>query len=158
MTLTDLCERLRNWFDVRRHFGTFTIENGTIDLDFIREGRFYRLIGGGYKNNGVFFYNGERLEYIKEIYHKNDGSLDIKYDETEDETFTGAVWELDIKKSFIEFYATMCDWQKQNAKVLNSPFQSESFGGYSYSKVSGSNGALTVWDNFASDLARWQKL
>ena len=157
MTLTDLCEKLRNWFDVRRHFGTFTIENGTIDLDFLREGRFYRLIGG-YFNDGVYYYTGDYLEFIKEGYHERNGEITLKWDKVNDETFTGAIWELAIPKNLIMFYADIGDWLRKNDKVLNSPYQSESFGGYSYSKASGSNGTLTVWDNFASDLARWQKI
>jgi len=156
MTLTDLCEKLRNWFDVDRHFGTFAIENGTIDLDFIREGQFYRLIGS--KQDGIYMFNGDYLEFIKKITTDNNGEFIVEADKIADETYKGALWELNIPKNFILQYANMCDWETKNADVLNSPFQSESFGGYSYSKANGSNGSLTVWDNFASDLARWQKI
>lgn len=157
MTLTDLCEKLRNWFDVDRHFGTFEIENGTIDLDFIREGQFYRLVGS--KQDGIYFVeNYKKLMFVKSISDGTQSDFNIDGIEAKDETFNGAIWELSFPLNFVLFYENVCDWETKYADKVNSPFQSESFGGYSYSKANGSNGGLTVWDKFASDLLRWQKI
>lgn len=156
MNLTDLCEKLRNWFDVDRHFGTFEIANGTIDLDFIREGQFYRLIGS--RQDGVYTVLDNKLKFIKSISEDGQGGFDVDGIIARDETFNGAVWELSFPINFLIFYSDMCGWETQYADKVNSPYQSESFGGYSGTLKTGANGILTVWDNFSSDLARWQKI
>jgi hypothetical protein len=52
-------------------------------------------------------------------------------------------------------------WNEKNADALASPYTSESFGGYSYTKASGnseSNGAYSWKDQFASRLSKWRRL
>jgi hypothetical protein len=55
-------------------------------------------------------------------------------------------------------------WRAANADALSSPYQSESFGGYSYSKASGggaggSGSAAYGWqDQFAARLAPYRRL
>jgi hypothetical protein len=132
MTLTDLCQECKNWFDIEKHFDTFSIEDGSIDLDFLDRGQYYRIIGSVF-NDGVYKYG---------------------YDTLKDETFDGAIWALAIPKSFIELCDKITEFEVTNKKLLNSPYQSESFGGYSYSKPSG----FSFKDVFKSDLNRWRKV
>ena len=53
--LTELCGHLRNWFDRERYAGTFTVENGSIALPFLREGQYFRILGSTF-NDGVHQY------------------------------------------------------------------------------------------------------
>ena len=143
--LTELCQEVHNWFDVERHAGHFIVQNGTLDVDFLREGQYFRVIGS------VF----------------NDGVYQFHIDILEDEEFDGAVWALAIPKAFLEDAKAIKEWRDKYEAVDSaamSPFNSESFGGYSYSKSGGgtsgsSSGGSANWKTvFASKLNRWRKL
>ena len=143
--LTELCQELRNWFDRERHTGTFTIENGNIAADFLREGQYFRIIGSIF-SDGVHQYPAAGLP---------------------SETFDGAVWALAIPAPVIKLATEIAAWQAKYGSVDSSamsPYQSESFGGYSYSKggsqrSSGSGSATTNWkDVFGSRMNAWRKL
>lgn len=142
MTLTNFCREIKNWFEVEngRHFGTFDIINNTISLDFLQEGQYFRIIGSVF-NDGVYQYPATDLV---------------------DEEFNGAIWAMAVPDEVITLVNDISDWVDANADVLNSPYQSESFGGYAYSKESGasSNGAsVTTWQgHFASQLNKWRKI
>jgi hypothetical protein len=136
MTLTDLCEELRNWFDVSRHYGTFEIKNGTLDLDFLQEGQYFRIIDSVF-NEGVHQYPADGLK---------------------DEKFHGAVWALAIPQNVIDTLESMNEWEEKNKEALDSPYSSESFGGYSYSKGSEENSKMAVYNAFKRALSRWQKI
>jgi hypothetical protein len=54
-------------------------------------------------------------------------------------------------------------WEKQNAEKLNSPFASESFGGYAYSlksSISGDSGGNGIASGtvFEEKLKQWRKI
>lgn len=145
MTITDFCEELHNWFDVDRIFGTFTISNGEIIVPngYLRNNQYFRIVGS------VF----------------NDGVYKYPLNELIDETFEGAVWAMAVPPSAIALFTQIQEWDEKYSqnKAANSPFQSESFGGYSYSKgySSSANGSDTTvsWQNqFKSRLNRWRKL
>lgn len=141
--LTELCQELHNWFDRERHTGTFTIEGGNITAPFLVEGQYFRIIGS-LLNDGVWQYGAGGLT---------------------DETFDGAVWSLGIPLAVLDLAEEIDVW---NAKyggvegVAMSPFTSESFGGYSYSKTSSGSSASSqaaTWQQmFARRLNRWRKL
>ena len=141
--LTELCQELHNWFDRERYTGTFTIEGGNITADFLQTGQYFRIIGSVF-NDGIFKY----------------GDADLT-----DETFDGAVWALAIPAPVIKLAQEIQAWRAKYEGVDSaamSPFNSESFGGYSYSK-SGAGGATssgaTGWRGvFRSQLNRWRKL
>lgn len=157
--LTDICQYLRNWFDRNQPklYGTFTVENGEITgtgksadgthsplPDVLKTGQYIRIVGSVF-NDGVHTF-------------PNDESL-------EDETFTGAVWGMAIPKAVIAIADDIKAWQSKYGgadSVAMSPFQSESFGGYSYSKGSGaraSGGSGVSWmDVFARRLSQWRKI
>ena len=143
--LTELCQELRNWFDRERHTGSFTIENGNITADFLAEGQYFRIIGSIF-SDGVHKYP----------------AADLK-----SETFTGAVWALAVPEPVINLAAEIAEWRAKYEtadSAAMSPFSSESFGGYSYSKSSGGssqNGSASAgsWRSaFASRLNMWRKI
>lgn len=139
--LTELCQELRNWFVREKHFGTFEIEGGTITAPFLVDGQYYRVIGSIF-NDGVHQYGNEPLI---------------------DETFDGAVWSLAIPQAVIELSEAINEWKTKYESVDSSamsPYTSESFGGYSYSKNSaGENGDGVSWKTvFGSQLNRWRKI
>ena len=146
MTMTDFCEELHNWFDVDRIFGTFTISNGEITVPdgYLQENQYFRIVGSVF-NDGVYKYPSNELI---------------------DETFDGAVWAMAVPPAVIALANEIGEWQKKYGgvnSVLMSPYQSESFGGYSYSKSGGGSGDGTslsgTWQGaFSSRLNRWRKI
>ncbi len=141
--LTELCQELRNWFVHKKYIGTFSIENGNITADFLADGQYFR-INGSIFNDGVHQYPATGLT---------------------DEVFDGAVWALAIPQAVINLDTVISEWQQKYGgadSAAMSPFQSESFGGYSYSKGasgSSSNNAGASWQSvFASQLNRWRKI
>lgn len=141
MILTELCQELKNWFcnESDIHEGTFTVENGKLSLPFLLDGQYFRIMGSVF-NDGV---------------HKNDEMLDLK-----DETFVGSVWTMRIPQSVIDLANEIDEWVQKNGEAIASPYQSESWGGYSYSLKSGAGdtGSLSWKSVFGSSLNRWRKL
>ena len=137
--LTELCAELRNYFEVPngRHFGKFEISGGSIaPLDFLQEGQYFRIIGSAF-NDGVYQYPDTSLT---------------------DEVFEGAVWAMAVPPSIIALSAEIKAYNDSDAGQA-SPYTSESFGGYSYTKATDANGAPIGWQKaFASRLNRWRKL
>lgn len=149
MFLTELCHELKNYFLRNRekdiHSGTFTISEGVIEpLSFLAEGQYYRIVGSVF-NDGVHKY----LSYIDP-----DDSL-------VDETFEGAVWAMAVPPSVVALASEIETWIADNSEAINSPYQSESFGGYSYNKgysgVGGGNGA-TWQTQFSDRLKGWRRI
>lgn len=133
MNLTDLCYELRNWFDVGKHFGSFKIKNGTISLDFLSEGQFFRIIDSKF-NDGVYQYPCYELK---------------------DEDFDGAIWVMNVPPTVLQLIEDIDTFEQKNADVINSPYTSESFGGYNYSK---DNDSATWQSKFAKRLNVWRKI
>ena len=149
--LSELCQELKNWFDGNTFHlhGAFTISEGKIaDTDFrnvIQENQYFRISGSVF-NDGVYQWNDEL--------------------QLTDELFVGSVVLMAVPKEVIALSKEIDDWQKKYGGADSSamsPFQSESFGGYSYSKGSGSGsasgGGTISWQNaFASRLNKWRKI
>ena len=71
------------------------------------------------------------------------------------------MWALAVPKAVIDLSVEIEAWQEKNGEAVASPYQSESFGGYSYTKRSAGNdsGTLNGWhDAFRSRLNDWRKL
>lgn len=140
--LENVLTHLKNWFLVPDgvHTGTFSIEAGALNLPFIQKGQYYRICGSVF-NDGLHKYG------------------DIT-DRLTDETFTGTVWALAIPKAVIDLAKDIEEWERKNGEASHSPFTSESFGGYSYSKATDSNtGAPATWQTvFRSQLNPWRKV
>ena len=144
--LTELCQEIKNWFDADRVFDTFSIENGELHLPFLQNGQYFRIVGSVF-NDGVYQYPANGLM---------------------DETFDGAVWAMAVPPEVIALASDIEAWQTKYGaadSAAMSPFQSESFGGYSYSKGSGSSGSGgsggsgATWQSaFAGRLNLWRKI
>ena len=138
--ITEVCQYLKNWFELKKIHGKFVIENGYINNVGLLDGQYYRVIGSAL-NDGVHRYP----------------------DALRDETFEGSVWTMGIPQAVLDLVSEIEAWRAKYETVDStamSPFQSESFGGYSYSKGSTSNGSTNPgWQSvFASRLNPWRKI
>ena len=138
--LEQVLMNIRNWFTVDGgiYSGTFTIKDGGITLPFLADGQYFRICGS------VF----------------NDGLHQYPEDNLVDETFNGTIWALAIPKAVIELADEIGKWQEKNGEAASSPFSSESFGGYSYSKATDAEtgGAVTWQSAFKKQLSAWRKI
>ena len=152
--LTEICQRLKNWFDIKSDhtpYGHFsgvisittdtTLHKSTISIDgevLDIPTNHYRLIDS-FKNNSVHAVTDELVE----------------------ETFTGDLWLMVIPAEVVTLAADMKQWVADYGGASKAPFSSESHKGYSYTKaggVGGSGATSSVWSAFESDLATWRKI
>ena len=140
--LTELCRECRNWFtaDSDKHSGDFTISDGGITpFDFVLSGQYFRIMGSHF-NDGVYKNVPEEVAKLAA------------------ETFTGQIWAMRIPPAFIDLSGKIEDYIAKNENEI-SPYTSESFGGYSYTKATGSNGSPLMWQEvFKSQLKVWRKI
>lgn len=149
--LTEICQYLKNWFnrkpdgtDYPKYTGDFVIADGEINIDELAEGQYFRIIGSLF-NDGVHQY----------------GTGELK-----DEEFEGEVWSMGVPPEVVALANDIDAWMQKYGdvdSVAMSPYQSESFDGYSYTKQQGyastGGGMLTSWNAvFSSRLAPWRKL
>jgi hypothetical protein len=138
--LEEVLLHLRNWFEVEGevHEGTFTIENGSISLPFLKNGQYFRVEGSIF-NDGL---------------HQNPAT------DLTDEVFVGTIFALAIPKEVQRIAEEISDWQEKYGDAAQKPFTSESFGGYSYSKGGTEEAAGgTTWQSaFRARLNAWRKL
>lgn len=143
--ISQVCAEIRNYFtyDTDKHTGTFKVEGGVL-VPSVEIPASYYAVFGSRKNNGV---------------HKD---TDVLKDEGE---FDGSVWVMSVPDDFLALVGEIEDWQRKYGGVDSeamSPFSSESFGGYSYSKAAGSTsggaGATSIWQGvYAARLNRWRR-
>lgn len=147
MTMTELCREVNNWFEVARYHGKYTIDGGEIDLselvenESIKDGQYFRIMGS------VF----------------NDGVHQFPTYDLEDEKFQGAVAMMAVPKDFLVLLDDINEWMEKYGEAANKPYQSESFGGYSYSikggLADGNSGNSEPYKViFSSRLSKWRKL
>ena len=138
--LEQVLMNIRNWFTVEGgiHSGTFSIKDGGITLPFLVDGQYFRIIGSVF-NDGLHQYPATNLV---------------------DEKFSGAIWALAIPTAVVDLADEIQKWQEKNGEVASSPFSSESFGGYSYSKATDAEtgGAVTWQSAFKRQLSAWRKI
>lgn len=143
MNLAELCGHLRNWFvrsDNDKHAGAYSIVGGSVSLPWLADGQYFRVIGSVF-NDGVWQYPAANLV---------------------DEEFNGEIWAMAVPPDVVSLSDEITAWEEKYRDAVQSPYTSESFGGYSYAKtVSTEDGAensvswITV---FKSRLNRWRKL
>lgn len=134
--LEEVLRSLNNWFERDYATGVFEIAGGSIGLPdgWLLDGQYFRIEGS------VF----------------NDGLHQWPAVDLQDETFTGEVSALAIPKAVTELAASIGEWQAKYGEEAASPYSSESFDGYSYTKAEGSQ---ADWRGaFRSELNRWRKL
>lgn len=140
--LQEILDYIHNYFIKEVYRGTFKIESGSLTADFLQNGQYYKIVGSVF-NDGVHKYLDES-------------------DTLEDEQFCGEIWAMAVPKAIIDLDKEIADWIKEYGAALDSPYQSESFGGYSYTKGSGSgkNGTaqLSWQDKFGPKLNAYRKI
>ena len=147
--LSEICLYLKNWFNWNQPKfieDNITIADGHIVglEEKIQMNQYYRIVGSVF-NDGVYKRGSEELT---------------------DETFEGAIWLMAVPADVLSLVAEIEAWQKAYGGVDSqnmSPYQSESFGGYSYSKASGSSSnsdaSTQTWQGvFADRLKRYKKI
>lgn len=142
--LTELCAELKNYFlrdrEADIHYGEYEISGGSIDLPFLIDGQYFRIVNS-VLNDGVYKYPASGLA---------------------DEKFTGAVWAMAVPPVVVALADEIDTWVNDNADILTSPYSSESFGGYSYTKAatySGGESHVMTWKTqFAGRLSTWRRL
>lgn len=168
---------LNNWFpyEPETYRGRCSITDGVLACGLaLRDGAYYHILGSRF-HDGLYQYlvPAEDLEEDDFEDVENDGELALTEDEEDgaepeegltdtgvDEVFFGSVSLCALPASFLALVNDMEAWQAKYGDAISSPFQSESFGGYSYSKSSGAateSGTATVWTQFAEALAPYKR-
>lgn len=133
--LETVMRHINNFFPVEKVSGIYTVQDGSIALPFLHIGQYFRIIGSVF-NDGVYRYPETNLR---------------------DETFEGAVWALAVPKLFLTLVEEIKCYQDKNG--VSGPYISESFGGYSYSKATNSQGVAVGWQEvFAGRLNEWRRI
>lgn len=140
VSLYELLVYLRNFFPgLHWQFTGEEITGNRIVIPGLENGDYY-LIEGSRRNNGIHVY----------------GDADLR-----NETYTGIVTEICVPPEVLAILEEINTWQEKNAEAVQSPYQSESFGGYSYTKASSLSGSgeSTSWKTvFAPRLRIWRKI
>lgn len=135
--LYEILKHIKNFFLTDESVqDTFEVVDGTIDsLSFLTGS--YVLIQGSILNDGVYAYPLTNLST---------------------ETFKGTITQLAIPKDFLSLVDEIETYvEAQSGKY--SPYTSESFGGYSYTKATNSSGTVGDWSTvFRERLNTWRKI
>ena len=144
--LTEVCANIKNYFVLDRKSGAFSIISGTAPLDNLLEGQYFRIVGSAL-NDGVWQNTAADLANLRA------------------ETFNGEIWSMGVPRDFEQLCDDIAAWRNKNESLDSanmSPFNSESFGGYSYSKGSSSSsggGSTVTWQSqFRSRLNTYRRI
>lgn len=143
MMLEEVLNYIHNYFEKEVHVGSFVISSNVLqDVEFLQVGQYFKIVGS------VF----------------NDGIHQYPCNDLHDEKFNGKIIAMAIPLELLLMVEVIDDWQTKYNEQLNSPYQSESFGGYSYTKASGGSGLNgkqepVSWKTvFGSKLNHWRKI
>jgi len=150
--LKEVLDYIHNYFIFDTYTGKIKITNHQIDNHKIElADNQYFMIKGSKFNDGLWKYEVDLTI--------DDENLD---EYMTDEEFYGDVYLLAIPRDVLNLIKEISDWETKNADALNGVFQSESFGGYSYSLKAGSgspgSSALSWKDVFGNKLKAYRKL
>jgi len=152
--LQDVLETIHNYFETdEAECRAWTIADGALSpTPALKDGQRFRIIGSDL-NDGVYTWHSAGI--------KNDD--DIAGAGLADEAFEGAVRGLAVPPQLVALSAEIREWVGKYGDAALSPYQSESFGGYSYTRASraGSGGGSTAagWQEvFAGRMKRWRKV
>lgn len=150
--LQKVCEYLHNYFVKDAIYGKYTVSESSITPALhLKNGQRF-LIHGSDMNDGVYTFH--------ECGISNDD--DDQSAELNDETFEGYICAMAIPREIDNIVREISEWQTKNAAVLDSPYTSESFGGYSYTKATGSGedaGSVITWQSkFRNRLNAYRKI
>lgn len=151
--LTQVCHYIHNYFERVRYEGEYTITGGAITLPFLTVGQRFRILGSA-ANDGIYTYHAVGVIW------DDDNSKAVTLT---DETFEGVIVAMGVPREVIALVGEISAWVTANGAALSSPYQSESFGGYSYTKsggtgANGNNGVFGWQDMFRSRLNAYRKI
>lgn len=134
-----IMKHINNYFVVDLHDDVeLIIVDGSADLPFLQDGQYY-LIAGSVFNDGVHKYGEGGLI--------NETPVSV------------TVYSLAPPKSFLDVVDEISAYSQNEQNADTTGYTSESFGGYSYTKGTGTNGAPIGWKEvFSSKLNDWRKL
>lgn len=133
---------IHNFFVKEVYRGKFTILGGELQVDFLLNNQYCKIVGSVFNDK---------------VYEYGSGGLT-------DEVFEGQVWAMAVPPTLIALISEIDTWVDKYGESVSTPYQSESFGGYSYSKATGvgkdGTAKLTYdWrDVFSPQLNQWRKL
>ena len=135
---------LNNYFYRWGERGKFKIENGTINVERTLLKGQYVAIKGSVLNDGVY-----RVEnYLNGV---------ATLTGMENEEFEGIVLSLAIPKELMDMPTKIDEYEKE-VPITNN-IVSESYGNYSYTMATNSNGEKMTWkDVYANDLKPYRKM
>lgn len=138
--LEQVLMHLNNWFLIPDgvYEDTYVIQDGDITLPSLQSGQYFRICGSVF-NDGLHRYPTHDLTT---------------------ETFDGVIWALAIPQTVIDLASEIETWQEKNGEAVAGPYQSESFGGYTYTKATDTKtGGIVTWETvFRSRLNPYRKL
>jgi len=141
--IEQICAFIHNFFVAKTYTGTFTISGGALTVDGLVVGQYIYIKGSRF----------------------NDGVCQYGVDELQDETFDGEVWDMRPPRAFVTLAGEIENWVTKYGDTVSGPYQSESFGGYTYSLKTGTNASggqdsnAGSWQGvFRSQLNQWRKL
>ena len=84
---------LNNYFVVKDgiHRDTFTIEDGSVSLDFLQDGQYFKIVGSVF-NDGIYKYPTSDLT---------------------DEEFEGEIWAMAVPKELLDLIEEISEWLKK---------------------------------------------
>lgn len=132
----EIMKHIHNFFAVESVKGEWEIVSGNIVLPFLVTGQYF-LVEGSLKNDYVVYKYGT--------------------DTLTDETFEGYIVALNVPKPFVDLCSEIATYNASSEG--KGQYVSESFGGYSYTKATGANGAPMSWQGiFKERLNEWRKI
>lgn len=142
--LEQILDSIHNYFVSKETYGRFEITSGVLAYEGLLEGQYFKLEGSSL-NDGIYQWPTNALL---------------------DESFDGCIKELSIPRKLVLLADEIQDWMDKYGDVVNSPYQSESFGNYSYSKSgssrsgrNGNNSGTASWqDVFRTRLNAYRKI
>lgn len=143
--LEEVLYHLHNWF-ARTKWSVrgCVISGGALPESvtaMIPRGAFYR-IEGSLLNDGL---------HVAGSGDADEGDVDS----LEDETFDGRVTLCAIPKALLALVEEISEWQEKNGEIMEGPYTSESFGGYTY-KVKTSSDFGFSQSGGSSTLSGWR--
>ena len=141
MFLEEVLRHVNNRFEMEEAHGSFSISGGALEVPDCLNGQYY-WVEGSVMNDGLHLHPDTDMR---------------------DEEFDGRVVLLRVPRAVVELADEIAEWCDANADAIGGPYQSESFGGYSYTRATGGSEGNQVpaaaWQlQFGARLRPYRKL
>lgn len=142
--LEQVMDYCNNYFYKAKEVGKFSIVSGRLNNKGVfKSGQYIRIIGSDF-NDGVY-----KIESL------TDGKINIA--SLEDEIFEGAIVGLAVPKVFLNIVKDIEKFEA-SASATMSPYASESFENYSYTRATKDGKPLSWVDLFGVKLSHYRKM